>query len=310
MIETENLTKRFGDTLAVDGLTLHVGEGEVCGLLGPNGAGKTTTIRMLCGVIRKSSGSAHVGGYDVGKEADAVPMRRLIGLVSDNLGLYDDLSAYQNLAFYGRLYGCSESGWQQNSQRFLTMLDLWEHREAAVATFSKGMKQKLAIARALIHNPKILFLDEPTANLDPESARTVRDFILALKQDKRTIVLNTHNLAEAQSICDRIAILNTRLVASGPPAELERVAGGRRIAIRVEDIDVAREPILAAVQGQIPTAAVRVEGDQLTVEVAEPERHIADIVGAIVHAGGRIQFAGVVGSNLEQAYLSLIGKGR
>jgi len=310
LIEMQNLTKCFGDITAVDGLTLHVGEGEICGLLGPNGAGKTTTVRMLCGLISKSSGSAHVGGYEVSNVADAVPMRKLIGLVSENLGLYDDLTASQNLAFYGRLYGCSEARRKANSQRFLGMLDLWGHRDAPVATFSKGMKQKLAIARALIHDPQILFLDEPTANLDPESARTVRDFLVALKQGKRTIVLNTHNLAEAQSICDRIAILNTRLVASGTPDELERATGGRHIAIRVEDIEVAREPILAAVQGVLPTGRVRVEGDQLTVEVAEPERHIADTVSAIVHAGGRIQFAGVGGSNLEQAYLALVGRGR
>ena len=310
MIEMQDLTKRFGDTPAVDGLTLHVGEGEICGLLGPNGAGKTTTVRMLCGLINKSSGSARGGGFEVGNVADAVPMRRLIGLVSDNLGLYEDLTAAQNLAFYGRLYGCPQDRMQANSQRFLSMLDLWGHRDAPVATFSKGMKQKLAITRALIHDPQILFLDEPTANLDPESARTVRDFIVSLKQDKRTIVLNTHNLAEAQSICDRIAILNTRLVATGTPAELERAAGGAHIAIRVQDIEVVRERIMAAVREVLPAGGVRVEGGQLTVEVADPERHIGDVVSAVVHAGGRIQFAGVEGSDLEQAYLALVARGR
>ena len=186
MIETVDLTKKFGTLTAVDGVTFRVEEGEVFGFLGPNGAGKTTTVRMLCCLISKTSGEARVGGYDVGDEADSLKIRKLIGLVPDNVGLYDSLSAYDNLDFYGKLYDCPEAQRKENIQRVLTMLGLWEKRDVLAGTFSKGMKQKLAIARALIHDPQILFMDEPTANLDPESARAVREFILELKKEKKT----------------------------------------------------------------------------------------------------------------------------
>ena len=223
MIETENLTKKFGDLTAVDGVTLRVEEGEVFGFLGPNGAGKTTTVRMLCCLISKTSGVARIGEYEVGNDADSLKIRKMIGLVPDNVGLYESLSAYDNLDFYGKLYDCSESQRKENIQRFLKMLGLWEKKDVSAGTFSKGMKQKLALARALIHDPKVLFMDEPTANLDPESSKTVRDFILDLKKEKRTIFLNTHNLDEAQRICDRIAILNTKLMAMGTPARVRAI---------------------------------------------------------------------------------------
>ena len=212
MIDAENLTKNFGTITAVDNLSLHVNDGEVFGFLGPNGAGKTTTVRMLCCLISKTSGTARIAGFDVGSEADALKIRKLIGFVPDNVGLYEDLTAYENLDYYGKLYKCTETQIKENIQRFLTMLGLWEKKDSAAGTFSKGMKQKLAIARALIHDPEILFMDEPTANLDPESAKTVREFILKLKSEKKTIFLNTHNLDEAQRICDRIGILNTKLI--------------------------------------------------------------------------------------------------
>ena len=171
MIETENLTKKFGDLTAVDSVTFNVGEGEVFGFLGPNGAGKTTTVRMLCCLISKTSGVARMAAYDVGNESDSLKIRKIIGVVPDNVGLYEELSAYKNLDYYGRLYDCTEKQRKENSERFLKLLGLWEKRDVSAGSFSKGMKQKLAIARALIHDPKILFMDEPTANLDPESAK-------------------------------------------------------------------------------------------------------------------------------------------
>ncbi|HYB59627.1 MAG TPA: ABC transporter ATP-binding protein, partial [Candidatus Acidoferrales bacterium] len=211
MIETDNLTRIYGDVTAVENLTLRVGEGEVFGFLGPNGAGKTTTVRVLTCLISKTSGEARIADYEVGNSADCQRIRKIIGLVPDNVGLYEDLSAYRNLDFYGRLHECPEAQRKERIKHFLKLLELWDVRDRAVRTFSKGMKQKLAIVRALIHDPRILFLDEPTANLDPEFQKTVRDFILELKHEKRTIFLNTHNLDEAQRICDRIAILNTKL---------------------------------------------------------------------------------------------------
>ena len=178
MIEVNDLTKKFGDVVAVDNLTFSVAEGEVFGLLGPNGAGKTTTIRMLCCLISKTSGEAQIAGYQIGNSADSLAIRKLIGLVPDNIGLYEELSAYENLDYYGKLYECSADERKEKIEYFLKMMELWDKRDQSVSDFSKGMKQKVAIARALIHDPKLLFFDEPTANLDPESARVVREFIL------------------------------------------------------------------------------------------------------------------------------------
>jgi len=280
-----------------------VSEGEVFGFLGPNGAGKTTTVRILCCLISKSSGVARVGDYDVGNDGDSMKIRKMIGVVPDNVGLYEALSAYKNLDIYGRLYGCPEPKRKENIQRMLTMLELWDKREVSAGTFSKGMKQKLAIARALIHDPQVLFMDEPTANLDPEAAKTVRDFILELKREKRTIFLNTHNLDEAQRICDRIAILNTRLMATGTPDELERMVGSRRIVIKVERIS---DVMLDAVQKMFQEARISVDGEQFSVELPDAETKTPDIVQAVVQAGGRVHFAGVVGSTLEDTYLKLV----
>src|SRR5271155_3672209 len=175
MIEVENLTKKFGEMTAVDSLTLSVAEGEIFGFLGPNGAGKTTTVRMLTCLISKTSGDASIDGHDVGKPSEAQEVRKIVGLLPESVGMYDDLSAYKNLDYYGRLYECTETQRRERIERFLRMLGLWDKKDLAVGTFSKGMKQKVAIARALIHNPKVVFLDEPTANLDPESSKTIRE---------------------------------------------------------------------------------------------------------------------------------------
>jgi ABC-2 type transport system ATP-binding protein len=153
LIETENLTRKFGDLTAVEGLTISVKEGEVFGFLGPNGAGKTTTVRMLSCLISKTSGEARIGGYDVGNHADSKKIRKIIGLLPENVGLYDELSAYRNLDFYGRLYERNEQHRRERIEHFLKLLGLWDRRDTSVGTFSKGMKQKLAIARALIHDP-------------------------------------------------------------------------------------------------------------------------------------------------------------
>ena len=194
----------------MEDLTLHVNEGEVFGFLGPNGAGKTTTIRMLCCLISKTSGKAQIDGYEIGNGSGAQKIRNIIGLLPENVGLYEGLSAYKNLDFYGRLHKLNEQQRREKIKYFLSMLELWDKRNVPVGTFSKGMKQKLAIARALIHDPQVLFLDEPTANLDPEASKMVRDFILELKKEKRTIFLNTHLLDEAEKICDRVAILKNQ----------------------------------------------------------------------------------------------------
>jgi len=302
LIQAENLTKKFGDLIAVDGVSFKVEEGEVFGFLGPNGAGKTTTVRMLCCLISKTSGEARIADYDVGKESDSLKIRKLIGLVPDNVGLYDDLTAYDNLEFYGKLYGCTEAQRRENIERFLKMLGLWDKKDVTAGTFSKGMKQKLAIARALIHDPRVLFMDEPTANLDPESSKTVRDFILELKKEKKTVFLNTHNLDEAQKICDRIAILNTKLMAIGTAEELERSVRGRQTVVQLAQVNDA---ILGAL-GRVSTGKVTREGDSITVDVLSPEKENPDIVRAIVGAGGDVQSVSISTSTLEDAYLKLV----
>jgi ABC-2 type transport system ATP-binding protein len=304
LIDAENLTKKFGNLTAVDNVTLHVNDGEVFGFLGPNGAGKTTTVRMLCCLISKTSGTAKVANYDIGNDADALKIRKLIGFVPDNVGLYEDLTAYENLDFYGKLYKCTESQRKENIPHFLELLGLWEKRDVAAGTFSKGMKQKLAIARALIHDPEILFMDEPTANLDPESAKTVREFILQLKNEKKTIFLNTHNLDEAQRICDRIGILNTKLTAIGTPEELEHSVGARRTVIQLEQVTDA---ILDSLK-KLSLEKIIHDETKLTIELANPNRENPAIVRAIVEAGGNIQSVSVSSSSLEDAYLKLVSE--
>jgi ABC-2 type transport system ATP-binding protein len=302
MIDTDGLTKKFGDLTAVDNLTLHVDDGEVFGFLGPNGAGKTTTVRMLCCLISKSSGNATVGGYQIGNKEDSLKIRKIIGLVPDNVGLTENLTAYDNLDFYGKIYDCSTAQRKENIQRFLDMLGLWDKRNVLAGTFSKGMKQKLAIARALIHEPEILFMDEPTANLDPESAKTVREFILELKKQKKTIFLNTHNLDEAQRICDRIAILNTKLRAIGTPEELERSIRGKSTVITLEQVNDA---VLNALK-KLSLRNLTVDGNKLTFDVVDPDKENSPVVEALVLAGGHVREINVVGSTLEDTYLKLV----
>jgi ABC-2 type transport system ATP-binding protein len=303
MIETKDLTKKFGTLTAVEGVTLRVAEGEVFGFLGPNGAGKTTTVRMLCSLISRTSGEARIGGYDVGDDEGSLRARKMIGLVSDNVGLYEVLSAYRNLEIYGRLYGVPEARRRENIEKLLTMLGLWEKRDVAAGTFSKGMKQKLAVARALIHDPEVVFMDEPTANLDPESAKTVREFILELKKEKRTIFLNTHNLDEAERVCDRIAILNTRLMATGTPGELESMVGGKKVVVELAQ---PSEAVVAALNERYAELTVDQGGARLTFASSDADGQIPDVVESIVRAGGRVRYAGVEGSSLESTYLQLV----
>jgi ABC-2 type transport system ATP-binding protein len=212
------------------------------------------------------------------------------------------MTAYENLDFYGRIYDCTDAQRKENIKRFLEMLGIWEKRDVLVGTFSKGMKQKLAIARALIHEPEILFMDEPTANLDPESAKTVRDFILELKKEKRTIFLNTHNLDEAQRICDRIAILNTKLMATGNPQELEQSVSGKKTVIVLEQVN---DVILNALK-KLSLKNLTSDGNTITFNVIDPNKENWVVVEAIVMAGGHVGSVNVVGSTLEDTYLKLV----
>jgi ABC-2 type transport system ATP-binding protein len=217
--------------------------------------------------------------------------------------LYDSLSAYQYLDFYGQLYEVPESKRKENIEHLLTLLGIWERRGDAVGTFSKGTKQKIAIARALIHDPKVLFLDEPTANLDPEASKTVRDFILDLKKGKRTIFLNTHNLDEAERLCDRIAILKTKLIAVDSPKNLERSLYNRKTIVHLQNVTSS---ITAVVEKLGSIKNVRVRDNTLILDMDDPEKDNPEVVKAIVGAGGSIQYVTELRSTLEDVYLKLI----
>lgn len=302
MIEVTNLTKKFGEATVVDNLSFQVAEGEVFGLLGPNGAGKTTTIRMLCCLISRTSGEARIAGFHIGEGSDSLAIRRLIGLVPDNIGLYEELSAYENLDYYGKLYECPAGERKEKIEHFLTMMELWEKKDQPISDYSKGMKQKVAIARALIHDPKLLFFDEPTANLDPESARVVREIILSLKKQGKTIFINTHNLGEAQRICDRIGILKTRLLTVNTPDQLEKAVWGSKTVIQVEQVS---DRILKAVR-KLGPKELSVEGHDIIIGVADPRKDNPAFIQAVVSAGGRILYVTQLNPGLEETYLKVM----
>jgi ABC-2 type transport system ATP-binding protein len=299
MIVAKGLTKRFGDVLAVDGLDMDVKPGEIFGFLGPNGAGKTTTIRMLGALIAPTSGKANVAGYEVGREDNEI--RRNVGILTESPGLYDRLSAERNLNFFAELHGVEDVAGQV--ERYLRLLGLWDRRGDMAATFSKGMRQKLAIARAMLHEPKVLFLDEPTAGLDPEMARLVREFIGELKGKGRTIFLCTHNLDEADRLCDRIAVVNTRLLALDTPAALREKLYDRVVVFHLSAAAPAYEK---AVSEQPFVRSVESRDNKLVVALDDPEMNNPELIRALVDAGADIQFVGELRHSLEEIYLRLV----
>ena len=299
MIRTEGLSKSFGDNLAVDDLTLQVEQGEVFAFLGPNGAGKTTTVRMLTALIAPSEGSAWVGGYQVGR--DDMQIRRSVGILTEAPGLYGRLDAVQNLTLYAKLYEVDDEAGQV--EKYLRLLGLWERRDEPVGGFSKGMKQKLAIARALLHEPPLLFLDEPTAALDPEAARTVREFIVETREEGRTIFLCTHNLDEADRLADRIGVIRQSLIQVESPANLRRLLYGRRVVFQLASIT---DPVRNAVRGLPFVKGLEEEGNGLIVSLDKPEEQNPTVVEQIVQAGGAVQFVRELQHSLEEIYFTLV----
>ena len=220
MIVVESLAKRFGALTAVHDLSFTVGDGEIFGILGPNGAGKTTTVRMLAGLIEPSGGRAALNGLDLATDTEAV--RAQTGILTELPGLHERLTARQNLAYYARLYGLRGRAQRDAVTRHLGLVGMGEHADRRVGGFSKGMRQKIAIARALLHDPQVIYLDEPTSGLDPSAATDVRDFVAALRDAGRSIVICTHNLDEAERLCDRIGIMRGTLLSVDTPAALRR----------------------------------------------------------------------------------------
>jgi len=305
VITATGLTKTFKTDkkkppfTAVDNLNLEVKEGEVFGILGPNGAGKTTTVRMLTSLIGITSGTAIVNGFQAGKQDQQI--RQSVGILTETPGMYERLSAEKNLSIYASLYGVADV--KGTVEKYLRMLGLWERRFDEAGSFSKGMRQKLAIARSMLHEPKILFLDEPTSGLDPEASHLVRDFIEELKASGRTIILCTHNLDEADRLCDRLAIFKTRLIALDTPGNLRKHLYGRRVAFHLSRVEEKYKSLIT----DLPFVKdVQQVDNSLLVGLDKPEEENPVILRKLVEAGADIQFVGELRHSLEDIYLRMI----
>ncbi len=303
-IECHQLSRRFRSVIAVDQLDLSIPIGTIFGFLGPNGAGKTTTVRMLCALIAPTAGSARVAGFDIQTEADAV--RANTGILTETPGLYDALSAIENLVFFARLYGLSRDRATERATFYLRLFELWERRNEPVGRFSKGMRQKLAIARALLHDPAVLFLDEPTSGLDPEAARAVRDLIKSLRANGRTIFLTTHNLAEADELCDLIAVFRTRVISLDTPANLRTRLFGRGVRVMLAG---PAAPLVAIVQALPFVIDVTTDEQTLFIRLTDPEHDNPVLLRTLVEAGADIRYLEPFTPSLETVYLELMQEG-
>ncbi len=305
-ITLENLTRRFPggknqpEIVAVNGLTFSVAEGEVFGFLGPNGAGKTTTVRILTALIAPSAGTATVNGHRLG--ADNTAIRSSVGILTESPGLYENLTARRNLRFFAQLYGVANP--EERVEKYLRQFGLLARADDHAGTFSKGMKQKLALARAMLHEPPILFLDEPTAGLDPAATKMVREAIETLSGAGRTIFLCTHNLNEAERLCDRIGVLNQgKLIALDTPEALRRQLFGQSTLVRLEN---PAPKLIAQVEALPFVRQVTITGDTLDIALTDGTSHTPDLVAALVGFGARIQQVGEHEHSLEEVYLSLV----
>jgi len=301
-IETRDITRRFGAVCAVDRVSLQVPAGTIFGFLGPNGAGKTTTLRLLLGLLELNGGSATVLGYDLATQAAAI--RAHTGVLLEHDGLYQRLTVTDNLEFFGRVYHLDKNTRQARIRELLEHLGLWERRNAAVTQLSKGMKQKVAIARALLHRPSLVFLDEPSSGLDPEAAVALRDDIESLaRKEGTTVFLTTHNLAEAEKVCDRVGVIRQgRLIALGTPEEL-RVRTGKPIAeIYGQGFS---EVAVAAVRALPQVSAILVHADHLQVEL-EPGAEVAPLVSLLVREGAQVEEVRKGQGSLEEAFVTLM----
>jgi len=301
VIRTEGLTKQFGDFVAVDGVTLTVPEGQVLALLGPNGAGKTTTVRMLASILRPTSGWATIAGCDVVQDARMV--RRIVGLLTEFPGLYLRMRALEYLDFFGQLQGLSPQQIQQRSEELLVRFKMGEARDLRLGEYSKGMRQKLALIRAMLHDPQVLFLDEPTSAMDPHSAKLVRDCILDLRCEQHTIILCTHNLAEAELLADRVAIIRRgQIVALGTLAELRaRLLGDPVLELRLAQ----------SLDGLLPLLTDLIDVEErgetwLRYRTARPEVVNPLLIQRLTREGTDVITLSEVPRSLEDVYLKIV----
>lgn len=301
MIYAENLTKHFADFVAVQGVNLQVHAGQVLALLGPNGAGKTTTVRMLTSVLRPTSGWAKIAGYDVVNEAEKV--RASVGVLTEHHGLYGRMTADEYLTFYGKLYRMTDQQIEQRKGELLAQFGLSEVRRKKLGEYSKGMRQKLALVRALLHNPPVLLLDEPTSAMDPESARVVRDAIRALRSDQRAVILCTHNLAEAEQLADQIAIIRRgRIMLNDVPERLKQLLLGPQeyeIVLRAD----------AAFSSEILPQGVtlnRREDNRFFFRMERPDEMVPVLLKRLLDNHLPVLSCSPVQRSLEEAYLRAV----
>lgn len=303
IILLRDLTRRFGDVMAVDHLTLEVYPGEVFGFLGHNGAGKTTTVRLLNGVLAPSAGTARVLGMSPVEEGPQ--LRQHTGVLTETPSLDERLTGLENLTIYADLYGVPPGDVAERVHTLLEMFELDERADEKVGGYSKGMKQRLALARALVHRPTLLFLDEPTSGLDPVATRRVHELITRLSQEEgSTVFMCTHNLAEAQKLCDRVAVLeHGRLVALGTPAELARQVGrSQRLEIEVDPQGMARA--VEILQDAPDTSRLSQDGDVITLQGTDREA-VPDLVAGLTEAGVRVYRVSPQEPALEDIYFAL-----
>jgi ABC-2 type transport system ATP-binding protein len=306
-IRTRGLTRQFASVRAssvraLDDLTLEVPAGSVFGFLGPNGAGKTTTIRLLLGLIEPTSGSAEVLGFDT--RTQGAEIRARSGALLEHSGLYERLSAEDNLRFYGRVARMPKPELDQRIQELLTHQGLWDRRKEAVVKWSRGMKQKLAIARPLLHRPGLVFLDEPTAGLDPVAAANLRDDLAALaSRQGATIFLTTHNMAEAEKLCNLVAVIRQgKLLAVGSPSELRARGGGQRTEISGRGFS---ETLLGALRQNGEVSQAVVENGKLLLTLKDGAS-VAPLVSLIVREGGEVEQVRSGQGSLEDVFLTLM----
>jgi ABC-2 type transport system ATP-binding protein len=307
MIEVDRLTKRFGQFTAVDSISFKAEKGEILGFLGPNGAGKSTTIRMLCTLLRPTEGSASVAGFDIVKQPGKV--REHIGLVAEKLILYDQLTAEENLNLFGRLNNLPGEQIRQGIDKWLGRLHMESWRKHKVGTFSTGMKQRINVARSLLHHPDVLFLDEPTLGLDPQTTRAIHEFILELGREGITTVLTTHDMNEAESLCQRIAIIDrAKIAALDTKSNLKRLLSSSDTAVIDMEIPNLSESMLSRLK-ETEAVVSLVQTDTYRVRVHTKGTNSAGtIVGAITTEGANIRAINTVEPTLEDVFLHLTGR--
>jgi ABC-2 type transport system ATP-binding protein len=305
-IRLENLTRDFGQARALNGLSLEVPSGIIYGFLGPNGAGKTTTIRLMLGLLDPTRGRAEVLGFDTRTQADAV--RTQTGALLEHSGVYEQLSAEDNLELYARIYRIPAAERKARIKELLTHIDLWDRRKEPAGKWSRGMKQKLALARSMLHRPPLIFLDEPTAGLDVMSASAVRDDLASLvAQDGVTVFLTTHNMTEAEKLCSQVAVIRQgNLVAVAQPDELRAQTGSPRVEIMGRGF--SRET-MARIRAHPQVVAAEVHNGRLNIDLCE-ETDAAPLVSLLVGTGARVEEVRRGKANLEEAFIQLMEEER